>query len=114
MPTKRKIVDQSSECVSLNVFDPHGREVGTRILRTTYTYTAIQSLENYSGGYSIDPGTYYAFRPQITRNGKPYGGSQRESHFVSKEECEAAITLYLSGAHKRASQFSPVNRKQEG
>lgn len=93
--------DATAEHIDFEALDARGRKVGAQIIRQTVTFSP---LSEGVPGWVFEPGTYYAWRASATRNGKPYGATQRENICTTAEEREAAIAKYLNGARKRAEK----------
>lgn len=100
--------ERSSEPVTVHhgfgVNDTKGRGIGARI--TTFILTYKARTDGQRSGTICDPDkigkSFFAFVPQATRGGVPYGASQVTQEFSTEAERDAAIAKYLAGAAKRA------------
>jgi len=82
------------------VTDAAGRAIGAKV--STWEATFGPSPPEDSSWWSLAPGHYFACRMQATRNGKPYGATQKAQYFTTPEARKAAIQKYLDAAAKRA------------
>lgn len=85
------------------VMDKRCRRIGANI----YTFEVDFELKPEAlGGWTVDPGHYFVFQPNTTRNGQDYGPVQPWHLFVTTQERDAAIAKYLDGARKRAQKLA--------
>jgi hypothetical protein len=109
MATKTKITDWNGPRVALHtdfgVKDHKGRAIGAFITKGTNEFVALKKGDNEMSFWTDkEPGVYFYFRPQNTRNGKSYGACQSRQYFNTEAECDAAIAKYLEAAKKRFSK----------
>jgi len=83
--------------------DRFGRELGAAIYTWAETFRPVGPDED-PWGRRVEPGTYFTFRPQATRDGASYGPIQRDVRYATEADRDAAIRLYLDGARKRAAK----------
>lgn len=89
--------------IDFGMMDEKGRRLGCEIFLSVETFTpAPDGAVCYY--CDIRPDTYFAFKPQATRNGKPFGATQSTRRCMTEAEREAAIATYINGARNRASE----------
>jgi hypothetical protein len=100
--TVRTRREYSNEGVVEQVFgrDDRGRVVGARARLTVEVHTD-ETDDSKAGTWMVPAGTYFTYRPHATRNGKPFGASQNQMYFATREERDAAVEQYFAGARKR-------------
>lgn len=82
--------------------DGKGRKIGFMVIRRTIEYTAppegerVYTLLSFERGY----GLFHTVEVQMTKNGKPFGASQRTEIFNTEAEAEAHTVKTLE-ARKR-------------
>jgi hypothetical protein len=93
------------------ILDAKGRAVGARVYSFTVTRTAVDrepgAMTSICAPEEI--GTWFAFRTDALRNGKPFGpGSSWYDHqYKTETERSAAIEKFLKGSKARAlKQFA--------
>lgn len=85
--------------ISFEVTDRFGRVIGANIYTSTIEFVASGKQ---SGWWLIEPGKYFAFCPQASRDCRNYGAQRGDQYFKTLAEREAAIIKYLAAARKRA------------
>jgi len=87
------------------VDDAKGRIVGARVslYRCEFVVVEKPTLRVWDHE-SYAPGVYLAMSVSATRDGKDFGGSQRERYFENAKERDAAAEKYLTDARKRAEK----------
>ena len=88
--------------VAFGVLDKRGRQIGAVIYTIEETFTATDSARG--AVWCVEPGTWFAWWPQATRDGVKYGALQGRRRFRTAEERDADIERYLADARKRASK----------
>lgn len=81
--------------------DRLGRQIGAQV--TLWECDFVEE-KGARGGYPLAPGHYYNAAPHATRDGKPYGASQRVKRFLTKDERTAWVEAYFAGMAKRAAK----------
>lgn len=79
--------------------DKQGRTRAVVLCLYETDFVATPDADVYS---STAPGHYVSFRPQATRDGKPFGPVQPTRHFETDGERDLAIAAYLQSAKARA------------
>ena len=82
--------------------DAKGREIGGFFTISEVTYSAAP--EGATWGYPRAPGVVITGCPQATRDGNPYGASQRAIEFPSIEAARAGADAYFAKAAKHAGK----------
>lgn len=83
--------------------DSRGRAIGAQIETWLIDYVPAPP-EQVFGVVEGEPERVFAFEPQATRNGAPYGSSNRFQEFKTLEAREEAIHKYLKSARARAQR----------
>jgi hypothetical protein len=96
-------VDAGTVRRSFGVKDRLGREIGGIGYRwDNVVFRPAPEDANY---WNCTPeGTYFAFCPHASRNGKPYGAIQRDQFYTTAAERDAAMETYFTNAAKRAAK----------
>jgi hypothetical protein len=101
------------DAVTTGATDKKGRAIGLRVARwdadlvvlldTATGEPIARRADRYmpSGVWEPRPGTVFAWQPQATRDGRPYGASQESRAFDTREEREADIAAYVGRFIKR-------------
>lgn len=84
---------------NFGVTDHKGRMIGGLAYVFDATFKAVG--EDARSWYCIPPGLHYGFEPHATRDGRPYGASQRAQYFTTATERDAAVETYFRNAEKR-------------
>lgn len=95
MPTNKGPVAEAEH--SFGVTDRFGRNVGAVVSTFEVDFETVER-----GGYAREPGHYFAFTGNATRNRVQYGAGQSPNYFTTAEERAAAVVKYLAAARKRA------------
>ena len=81
--------------------DKKGRKVGAFIHTSTQEF--VPFVEGDNGWYfnHRDAGTYFTFKPHLSKNGVAFGACQDRKYFKTEAERQEAIEAYLANAKKR-------------
>lgn len=96
-------INEGAERHSFECKDVKGREIGAMI---QFRVAVLEEApENHRGGaWSFEPGTYFCFHAQQTRNGTRYGASQSWTWCKTEAERIAKVAAYLKSAKARAAK----------
>jgi len=101
------------DALTTGAADKKGRAIGLRVARWAARLVVLHDTANGepiarradrympSGAWEPRPGTVFAWQPQATRDGRPYGASQESRAFDTCEEREADIAAYIGRFIKR-------------
>lgn len=92
------------ETVDFGLQDKRGRAIGCIVYRATVEYIAHPDGDAARSWSTVDPGVYFSWTPQATRNGSSYGATQSANLCKTELEREQAIEKYLKAARKRAAK----------
>jgi hypothetical protein len=81
--------------------DKKGRKVGAFIHTSTREYVPYVEGDNCWYRDNKDVGTYFTFRPHLTKNGVSFGAYQDHRYFKTEAERQESIEAYLANAKKR-------------
>lgn len=95
-------INEGLERHEWDVADRKGRRLGTTVTFGTFTFEKVP--EGTFSGYTMEPGTYYAWMPQATRAGNWFGASQGWRFCKTEAQRFHAVAKYLRGAQERAQK----------
>ena len=100
-----KFVNEGRESHNWGFNDKKGRALGSRIA------FSVQVFEEVGPGHDevyclAEPGIYFCWIGQATRNGEPFGAMQSWNYCKTAAERFAAVEKYLSGARTRAQRWA--------
>ena len=90
------------EVIDFGILDQKGRRIGVHIWYFEVDFVGLPGEWEHSFYVHMAPGHYLGACMQATRDGKCYGASQKDSHFLTGEERDTAVNKYLLNARKRA------------
>lgn len=97
---------ESTETVDFGKTDSKGRRIGAMIVRDNETYALMTEAEiktSFCFSY-IEPGLWFTYHIQTTRNGSRYGACQPTHYFATVEERDVAIHAHLARSMKAAAK----------
>lgn len=97
-------INEGIESHSFGINDANGREIGASIEFSVVELESAPDSYRGIGIGNIQPGTYFTFRPQATRNGNRYGAGQLRVWCKTEAERIEKVASYLKRSMARASK----------
>jgi len=102
--TSRTTTASETVHIDFGAVDSRGRSIGAKITTFGEEFAVIPADAPAYDFWLIEPGPWFTWYPQATRNGVKYGALQPARRFRTAEERDADIERYIAAARKRVAK----------
>lgn len=100
--TQTLFINEGRESHEWQVADRKGRRLGSTVAFSTQVFEASEKVGRWC---CMPAGTYFAWCPQATRGGEPFGAIQGWRFCKTETERFHAVAAYLKNAEERAQKW---------